>query len=106
MASTASSLSFIFGVVVFFSFMVFMSVEYAGDQTSIVSGLDPAEFEAPTCEISGWDAIIDAVVCAVDYTGSFISLMSISSEWLLFNSVIIFAVIVGLIWAVVELIRG
>jgi len=99
-----TNLPFILGVVVFFSFMVFMSVSYAGTQQIFLNNV-PTSFSVPSCSL-GIIVIDGLLTCAWNYLSTFFALMSVSSEFALFNGVIIFALITSLGWAILSIVRG
>jgi hypothetical protein len=100
----ASNLPFILGVVVFFSFMVVLSVSYAGTSQSLLQN-SPTSFTVPSCSL-GIIVIDGLLTCAWNYLTTFFALMSVSSDFALFNGVIIFALITSLGWAILSIVRG
>jgi hypothetical protein len=60
----------------------------------------------PTCDIEGWDAIIDAIVCVFGNLAFFFSLATVSSEFAFFQTIILAPMIVTLIWIILKMIRG
>jgi len=98
------NLPFILGAVVFFSFMVMMSVSYAGTTQQLVNGV-PTSFSVPSCSL-GIIVIDGLLTCAWNYLSTFFALMSVSTEFALFNGVILFALITSFGWAIVSLLRG
>jgi hypothetical protein len=99
-----TNLPFILSAVVFFSFMVVMSISYAGSSNIIVKGV-PTSFAVPSCSL-GLIVIDGLLTCAWNYLSTFFALMSISTDFALFNGVILFALIASLGWALVSLLRG
>jgi len=99
-----TNLPFILGVVVFFSVMVVMSVSYAGS-TQVILKNAPTSFAVPSCSL-GIIVIDGLLTCAWNYLSTFFALMSVSSEFALFNGVIIFALITALGWAILSIVRG
>jgi hypothetical protein len=97
-----TNLPFVFGVIVFFSFMVVMSVSYSGD--AMVNGV-PTSIDAPSCTL-GLIIIDGLLTCFWNYMSTFLALMSVSTEFALFNSVILFGLIAGVGWAALSMIRG
>jgi hypothetical protein len=92
------------GVVVFFSFMVVLSVSYAGTSQSLLQN-SPTSFTVPSCSL-GIIVIDGLLTCAWNYLTTFFALMSVSSDFALFNGVIIFALITSLGWAILSIVRG
>jgi hypothetical protein len=102
--SLATNLSFIIAVLAFFSFLTIMEVSYATSSGTLLKNA-PTTFTAPSC--SPGIIIIDGLLsCAWNYLSIFLGLMSVSSEFAIFNSVILFVLIAGVGWAVVSLLRG
>lgn len=99
-----TNLPFILGAVVFFSFMVVMSVSYAGTQQFMLHNA-PTSFSVPTCSL-GLIFIDGLLECAYNYLSTFFALMSVSSDFALFNGVILFALITSLGWAILSILRG
>lgn len=99
-----TNLPFILGTVVFFSVLVVLSVSYAGTTQMLVKGV-PTSFSVPSCSLG--IIIIDGLLtCAWDYLSTFFALMSVSTEFALFNGVVMLALITSLGWAIVSLLRG
>jgi hypothetical protein len=99
-----TNLPFILGVVVFFSFMVVLSVSYAGTQQGILKNA-PTSVSIPSCSLGV--IIIDGIItCAYNYLSTFMALMSVSSDFALFNGVILFALIASVGWAILSVLRG
>ena len=65
-----------------------------------------SEIVPPVCEIGGWDAVIDAIVCGLGNIGFFFSLASISTEFALIETILITPLIVTLVWIIIKMIRG
>jgi hypothetical protein len=101
---TFTNLSFIIAVLTFFSFLTIMEVSYATSSGTLLKNA-PTTFSAPSC--STGLIIIDGLLgCAWSYLQVFLGLMAVSSEFLVFNSIVIFVLIAGVGWAVVSLLRG
>lgn len=100
----ATNLPFILGAVVFFSFMVVLSVSYAGTSQTLLNN-SPTAFTVPSCSL-GIIVIDGLLTCAWNYMSTFFALMSVSTEFALFNSLILFALIASVGWALVSLLRG
>lgn len=100
----ASNLPFILGAVVFFSFMVVLSVSYAGTSQALLTN-SPTSFSVPSCSL-GFIVIDGLLTCAWNYLSTFLALMSVSSDFALFNGVILFALITSLGWAILSILRG
>lgn len=99
-----TNLPFILGAIVFFSFMVVMSVSYAGTQQTLIKNM-PTSFTVPSCSL-GFIVIDGLLTCAWNYMATFFALMSVSAEFALFNSLILFTLIASVGWALVSLLRG
>jgi hypothetical protein len=99
-----TNLPFILGIVVFFSFMVVLSVSYASTTQTLLRNA-PTSFSVPSCSL-GIIVIDGLLTCAWNYMVTFLALMSVSSEFALFNGVIIFALITSLGWAILSILRG
>lgn len=117
-----SKIAFILPYMVFMFFVIFASVEwqtanaYNPDivnygnishgsnitQGAVISG----NVRPPTCEIEGWDAILDLGGCATNYLGFFIGMAFISSDFLLLNILIFLPLGIAFIWIIFEMIRG
>jgi hypothetical protein len=50
--------------------------------------------------------IIDYIVYPISNIGYFFSLMAVSSDYLIFGTLVISPFIIGLIWTILELVRG
>ena len=75
----------------------------------VIGGIDTPsgdEIVVPSCEIEGWDAIIDAVVCVFTNLAFFFSLATVSSEFAFFQTLIIAPFVVTLIYIILKMIRG
>jgi hypothetical protein len=99
-----TNLPFILGVVVFFSFMVVLSVSYAGTQQGILKNA-PTAIAVPSCSL-GVIVIDGLLTCVWNYMTTFLALMSVSSDFALFNGVILFALIASVGWAILSVLRG
>lgn len=93
-----SKLGFIIGSTIFFLFIVQVSA-YVG--TELVSGFEPST----TTNFTGI-SVLDLIIGVVNNVGIFIALIGVSSEFSLFNGTILLAYATGMIWAIVELLRG
>jgi heme/copper-type cytochrome/quinol oxidase subunit 4 len=59
----------------------------------------------PECTIGGVDAVIDALVCAVNHLTYFISLTTVSSEFAILGTIFTVLIVV-LVFILISLIRG
>ena len=91
--------SFIFTTTIFFLFIV-MVEGYLG-QVGLVSGFNPV-FIIPQTGI----AIVDALGFVASNVGVFFGLMLVSSTFFIFNSVIIGAYTLSMLYIMLRLIRG
>lgn len=98
----ASHLKFLVAYMVFFLFISQMVVWGATD----IFTQEFVEITPPSCEIDGWDAVVDAVGCVFDNMGIFFSLMTISSEYTLLGTLLLTPLILGLVFVILSLIRG
>ena len=103
---TTTNLAYIISIVFFFSMITFLEVDYARSMPTTSTALSGfAELEYPTCSVGV--IIIDGMfACAWDYFVTFLALMSVTTEFAVFNIVILVSVIAGLGWAFVTLLRG
>jgi len=99
-----TNLPFILGAIVFFSFMVVLSVSYAGTSQGFLKNA-PTSFSVPSCSL-GIIVIDGLLTCAWNYLSTFLALMSISSDFAIFNGVILFALITSIGWAILSILRG
>ena len=63
---------------------------------------------APVCEIGGWTAIFDAILCGFGYLGFFINLMfvSVGTGYEILFILIFSPMIIGIGYIVATLLRG
>lgn len=63
---------------------------------------------APACNIGGWFAVIDAIVCAISYIAYFFGFITISvSQGYSWLWLLVFGPLTAILaWAVIEVIRG
>jgi len=90
-----------------YSCFVFMLI-YLINQ-SAVSGIDIGinqTLQPPTCDISGWDALVDAVMCVFVNLSFFFSLMSISTGYTLLGTLIFTPLLATLLWVILKMVRG
>ena len=90
---------FIIGITMFFLFIVQISAMWG---TTILNNTNNLSFTAPAPPSN----ILDALGYIVANFGIFFTIMSVSSGFLIFGSVIVIAYVIGMFWAVLELIRG
>ena len=93
-----TKLGYIFASTGFFLFVVFVST-LIGE--NIVTGF---EIE-PVINLTGI-GILDLIIGVVNNLFLFTALVQTSSEFFLFGTVLVTAYSVGMIWAIVELLRG
>jgi len=98
----SSHLKFLVAYGVFF---LFMSQMTAWGAETIVSS-DFVDVSAPTCEIEGWDAVIDAIGCIFSNLGVFLGMMTVSSEFAVIGTVLLIPLLIGMIYVILDLIRG
>lgn len=92
--------------IVFLGSMGFNQVVFGGD-SGATELKDPPEFGEGTCEISGWDAVVDAVKCAVDNASYYFSIVTTGSNYKWLNYIILIPISIGLVYVIIkELIRG
>jgi len=60
----------------------------------------------PTCDVSGWDALVDAVICVFNNLSFFFSLMSISTSYAILGTLIFTPLLITLVWVILKMIRG
>ena len=100
----ATNLPFIMSAVVFFITLSFLSVSMASTNTGWLKG-GGQHFTTPTC--SAGVIILDGLLdCAYDFTTAFFGLMSVSSEFAIFNGIILTGLIISVAWALASLLRG
>lgn len=73
---------------------------------TIVTMEEMGKVTPPVCEIAGWDALIDAVMCAVNGVTFFFTLMTISTEYVYLGAIIFTPLLLTLLWSILKLIRG
>jgi len=94
-----SKLQFIFTTTVFFLFIIQMSAILGVD---IISSQIPSSITPPSAP----NSIIDIFGYIVSNFGIFFQLMTVSSTFLIFGSVILTAYVISMIWVILELVRG
>jgi len=71
---------------------------------TLISG-SVSKITPPTCDISGADALIDAIICFGKMIGYFFNLMTVSSEFFILGTILLILSI-GLGYVVIRLLRG
>lgn len=100
----ATNLPFILAFTTFFIVLAFLSVSLASSNVQWVKN-SPASFSAPTCGTG--IIILDGLLgCAWNYLTAFFTLFTISTEFALFNSVILVGLFFAMGWAILSLLRG
>jgi len=100
----STNLPFILSIVLFFTTLTFVSVSMASANSGWLR-YAPTSFTQPSCSL-GIIVIDGLLTCAWNYLSAFLALMSISSEFAIFNGIILMGLIFSLGWAVVALLRG
>lgn len=93
------------------SFIFFLMFLSTIGLTGIISSESPenlvqSPLEKDVCVISGWDAPIDAISCAVENVKYFSNLIFVSTDYPMLNYLIFLPVSVTVVYVVVKLIRG
>lgn len=75
------------------------------DAIAFAGGTD---ISPPICEIGGWTAILDAILCGFGYIGFFVSLMlvSVGTGFEMLWLIVFSPLLVGIGWALLTLLRG
>lgn len=86
-------------------FMVFVVYFSNQAQISVLSGeFDIAE--RPVCDIGGWNAVVDVIVCIYDQLAYFWNMMTVSSTYAIITTLLLIPLVAGLFWVILSLIRG
>lgn len=120
-----TKIKFIYWYSVFYIVVVFLSVNlvfvsaqtpeifkplnnsnFTGSPISSATNLD--QFKPPTCDLSGWSFLtnIFGLVCVGNYLVFFLSLAFFSSEFLIFNVILILPFGITITWMIVEVLTG
>lgn len=94
-----SKLGFIFAGSVFFFFIAQVSAIVG---VSFLSGGVSGNVTPPDAPTS----ILDTIFYVVNNFAIFFTLMTVSSGFAIFGGVVVVAYVIGLIWAILELVRG
>lgn len=75
-------------------------------QMSALAGANIVKDAPPPPTIPPEPTIIDYIVYPIKNIGYFFRLMAVSSDFLLFGALLLSPFLVGLIWTIIELVRG
>jgi len=95
--------TFLFSYLVFMMVLMFMINQGA---PNIVSANFEEKITPPKWDISGFDALVDALKCVVENLGMFFKLMSISTTIKAVGMILLTPFLVVLAYIIISLIRG
>lgn len=93
-------------VMIYSMFFLFITQITGMAGVTLISGMTTTVTAPIAPELSGWAAIINAIVWVGENIVFFFQLMLISTEYALFGTLILTPMVIGLIWAVLSLVRG